>query len=70
MRLSARRLHGLERGHILFHRHDRRTASQFLEDGVGLLVIGMGVAAKNDLDVREREPEFSTDARSNGTVSS
>ena len=58
MRLSARRLHGLERGHILFHCHDRRTTSQFLEDGVGLLVIGMGVAAKNDLDVSQREPEF------------
>ena len=35
-----------------------RTTSQFLEDRVGLLVIGMGVAAKNDLDVGQHEPEF------------
>ena len=58
MGFAAGRFHALERRHILFHGHHHGAAGQFLDDGVPLHVIAMGMAAKNDLDVGHLEAKL------------
>ena len=56
MRLAAR-LHRLKRRHVLGHRHHLR-AGQLLDHGIAFLVVAVRVAAEQDLDVGELEPEL------------
>ncbi len=49
--------HGLERRHILGHRHYLRPG-HFLDQGISFLMIVVRVCAQQDLDVRELESQL------------
>jgi hypothetical protein len=53
----AARLHRAQRRHVFGERHHLRAGNR-LHRGVALLVIAVRVAAEQDLDVRELEPEL------------